>query len=472
MRTQPVHHRHLLAAAICLCLAPAAFAAQPEVNAEREAITVGTEAAAYTLRLSYPDGRSSERVMLAGESFAIDAASPGGLLADGVYQFEAHPITGLRERADGDAVPQATKTAHAPMAAESGSFQVYQGRIVVADSEAPKQGDQDFGVRMKDQVIPDDLIVQSSACVGQDCVNGENFGFDTLRLKENNLRLHFDDTSSSGSFPSNDWTLIANDSSNGGANYFAIEDRTAGRHVFEVRAGAPANSLFVDASGRIGIKTSTPVVNLHVAEGNTPAIRLEQNGSSGFTAQTWDVAGNEANFFVRDVTNGSRLPFKIKPGAPTDSLFIGANGNIALGSANPTAKLDVYGTTNLRANAASLSFIGIDHSFFQWFPNGFSSGRKGYMGFGDPSLPTLSLVNEANTGNVVVVPGSGGFLGVNTFSPTSPLDVAGNRLRIRNSLTPASSNAACSQGEISWDPDYVYVCVANNLWRRSALSPF
>ena len=46
-----------------------------------------------------------------------------------------------------------------------------------------------------DEVIPDDLIVQGSNCVGFDCVNNENFGFDTVRLKENNTRLKFDDTS-------------------------------------------------------------------------------------------------------------------------------------------------------------------------------------------------------------------------------------------------------------------------------------
>src|SRR6185436_9021800 len=34
-----------------------------------------------------------------------------------------------------------------------------------------------------DQVIPDDLIVQSSNCFGFDCVNNESFGFDTIRLK-------------------------------------------------------------------------------------------------------------------------------------------------------------------------------------------------------------------------------------------------------------------------------------------------
>src|ERR1700712_6015651 len=79
---------------------------------------------------------------------------------------------------------------------------------------------------MADTVIPDDLIVQGSACVGLDCVNGESFGFDTIRLKENNTRLKFDDTSVSAGFPANDWQITANDSASGGASYLAFDDVT------------------------------------------------------------------------------------------------------------------------------------------------------------------------------------------------------------------------------------------------------
>ncbi|MDM7930876.1 hypothetical protein [Tabrizicola sp.] len=84
---------------------------------------------------------------------------------------------------------------------------------------------------MADQVIADDLIVTGSACVGFDCVNNENFGFDTLVLKENNLRIFFDDTSNSSSFPANDWRIVINDSANGGSSFF-LRSRTQpqGRH--------------------------------------------------------------------------------------------------------------------------------------------------------------------------------------------------------------------------------------------------
>ena len=193
------------------------------------------------------------------------------------------------------------------------------------------------------QVITTDLIVQGSECVGVDCSSSESFGFDTLRLKENNLRIHFDDTSSSASFPKNDWRISINGSNNGDASYFAVEDATAGRVPFRIEAGAISNALYVDSEGDVGVGTASPVVEVHTVDGNTPTLRMEQDGSSGFTPQTWDVAGNETNFFIRDVTNQSKLPFRIKPGAPDNSIFIAADGDVGMGTADngPNATLHI-----------------------------------------------------------------------------------------------------------------------------------
>ena len=212
----------------------------------------------------------------------------------------------------------------------------------------------------KDFVINDDLIVDGSACIGFDCVNGESFGFDTIRLKENNLRIKFDDTSTAASFPRNDWQLTANDSANGGASKFSIDDISGNRTPFTVEANARSHSLYVDDGGRIGSRTSTPSVEIHTIDGDTPTLRLQQDGSSGFAPQTWDVAGNETNFFVRDVTNGSTLPFRIRPGAPSSAIFIDVSGDVGMGTSSPGDDLHVLATdatdTTLRienSNAAA-----------------------------------------------------------------------------------------------------------------------
>jgi hypothetical protein len=253
---------------------------------------------------------------------------------------------------------------------QSGAFQIQNGAIVPSNLVEPGTRSRGAGprsmttdafrkvdwlyddpaVRQVDQVIPDDLIVQGSLCVGLDCVNNESFGFDTIRLKENNTRIKFDDTSTSAGFPANDWQLTANDSASGGSSKFSIEDITGSKVPFTITAGAATNSIFVDSTGRLGLRTSTPVLDVHVNTSNTPAIRLEQNGSGGFTAQTWDIAGNEANFFVRDVTGGSHLPFRIRPGAPTSSIDISASGQVGVGTASPSAKLHVFDNTNGATN--------------------------------------------------------------------------------------------------------------------------
>jgi hypothetical protein len=38
------------------------------------------------------------------------------------------------------------------------------------------------------------------------------------------------------------------------------------------------------------------------------------------------------------------------------------------------------------------------------------------------------------------------------------------------SSPPASSSATGITGEITWDNDYIYMCVATNTWKRSQLT--
>lgn len=202
------------------------------------------------------------------------------------------------------------------------------GRGNFRDMDPGKLGDVD-GDTTRDYMINDDLIVDGSLCTGVDCANGETFGFDTIRLKENNLRIKFEDTSNISNYPTNDWQISANETIDGGLDKFSIEDVDAGRTPFTIEAGARTNSLYVNRSGRIGIGTSTPNTHVHTVYSDTPTVRLEQDSSGGWMAQTWDVAGNESHFFVQDITHGSRRPFRIEPGAPSSSLFVLASGDVS-----------------------------------------------------------------------------------------------------------------------------------------------
>lgn len=61
-------------------------------------------------------------------------------------------------------------------------------------------------------------------------------------------------------------------------------------------------------------------------------------------------------------------------------------------------------------------------------------------------------------------------LGDNNNTPTGVLDVADNKLRVRNAQTPATTGAAGNQGDIAWDANYLYVCTATNTWKRVAIA--
>lgn len=41
---------------------------------------------------------------------------------------------------------------------------------------------------------------------------------------------------------------------------------------------------------------------------------------------------------------------------------------------------------------------------------------------------------------------------------------------ISTSSTPASASAAGTAGQISWDANYIYICISTNTWKRAAVA--
>ena len=442
-----------LAAALMLaCLIPSTFAQSVSdasklavVSSDGSAVkwSVNVPFSNLTLIVSAPGGAVIRREFGSGVSPDFTAASIGAAaLADGQYSYELRLTPGsingvrLKTRKPGD--PDAAGTPEGRAAdqtgnkfVQSGSFSVHGGRVFVG---APEEGIEPVSIRSvgkfsgqskdtlgvpvpNDVVTADDSIIQGSQCVGLDCVNNESFGFDTVRLKENNTRLAFVDTSTSAGFATRDWRLRANDSGSGGKNAFFIDDMgdaSTGSDIpvsspVTVTAGAPTNSFVIDSSGRIGLRTSTPGLDIHVLTNDTPAIRLDQSGQS-FTAQTWDIGANEANFFVRDLTGGSRLPFRIRPGAPTSSVDIGADGSVSFAKGIKLPPLDNNGvpTGTPVDQTAVLSPLG---------PN-YSTHVMGAIGTVDES--STAIVDLDNANGVSVKTGSAGTVTMRyNISPNS-----------------------------------------------------
>jgi hypothetical protein len=333
--------------ALTLLLNFNAMAEQPTVNiTDNERLFITTElnkTASYQVTLSGPNNFYLRKTFKPGSliSFDLNALPSDGLIkTEIIEQPFVEQKTQELARVKGDTFFESTPIENIL----NMNFRLNSNDLIEnIDKENDYQDKSE--ITLKAQTIATDLIVQGSTCVGFDCSSSESFGSDTIRLKENNLRIHFDDTSNSASFASNDWRLEANATTNGGAEYFSIVDATANRTPFTIEAGASNNSLYVDDAGNIGIGTNSPVVETHIVDGDTPTLRLEQNGSSGFGSQTWDVAGNETNFFVRDVNAGSKIPFKIRPGSNDNQIVIHSN-KIGFNELSPQQDLHIKKSGN------------------------------------------------------------------------------------------------------------------------------
>ena len=208
--------------------------------------------------------------------------------------------------------------------------------------------------------------VFGNLCVGLDCTSSETFGLDVLKLKDINVRIDFNDVSSSGGFPNNDWRITINSPLNGGPDFFAIDDSTNQIRPFLIEDRAQDDALVVSdqggdgsAGGYIGIGTQDPLMEMHLFHGDSPGLRIEQDGTEGFGAYAWDVAGNEANFFVRDVTatgSGAEvIPFRIRAGTPSGTLTLDG-ANVGLGTISPSTTLHLQSDSpGLRVENSSTS---------------------------------------------------------------------------------------------------------------------
>jgi hypothetical protein len=452
-----------------------------------------------SLRVTGPNGVMFQKEFASGSVPSFRMQDVEGELADGAYTFELRMIQRISDSvkkqlaaaraADDDAaIARIQKSAGIrEETVQSGTLTVKNGSFINSANEepayrpakataAPSTGTPGTAATHNptalDQVIADDLIVQGSLCVGFDCVNGEGFGADTIRLKENNLRILFMDTSTSAGFATTDWQLTANDQASGGAEKFSIDDITNSKTPFTVTGNSPTNSIFVASSGKVGFRTASPGLDLHISTGDTPAIRQEQTNASGFTAQTWDIGGNEANWFVRDLTGGSRLPFRIRPGAGTSSIDIASDGDVGISTASPNAfaKLDVFDSVQ---NKARITFTG--QEFFA--PSNTSTDgvamilgtnrtNNRQMWIADTAAMAINSTNKVirflpNTAEIsaiatdggtvkdLLLQSAGGSVGVGIAVPLSKLHVNGGDIRVSN-------GSFIDDGTTLNVPDYVF----------------
>ncbi|MGH6925562.1 MAG: hypothetical protein ACRED5_17680 [Propylenella sp.] len=311
------------------------------------------------------------------------------------------------------------------------------------------------GQAAADDVVNDDQIVIGRECVGFSCVNGEAFDFDTIRLRDVNNRIGFIDTSVAAGVSTRDWRIEANSSASGGASYLALKDMgntstgaEGGTALLYLSAGAPANSIFVSPSGRVGFGTSAPLTEFHIRTGSQPVIVLEQDGSGGLTPWLWQMGGSADGFFVVDQTS-DQIPFQIFPNAGHDRLIL-RNGAVGMGTLNPTANLEIVGGTGFKSG-----FAGAAVEFL----------ARGDLGFGLVGTDTNHPLHLRVTNTPRMVLATSGNVGVGTTTPAAQFHTTGT-VRFAGVANCASGIRSSAAGDLS--------CIASSAQLKNiagALSP-
>ena len=133
-------------------------------------------------------------------------------------------------------------------------------------------------------------------------------------------------------------------------------------------------------------------------------------------------------------------------------IYIDNAGNLTAGSTvalSCSVCIAISGVTSFPSDALPLYRWSVTNGNFD--PNGGNDFRA--------MLATKNLV--AGTG-VLISESSG----------TSTVSLDPSLVSLHVLTPPASSNAACSSGQFSYNTTYYYICVANNTWMRLSLSSF
>ncbi len=150
----------------------------------------------------------------------------------------------------------------------------------------------------------------------------------------------------------------------------------------------------------------------------------------------------------------------------------------AVGSTGGTQRLTILGSWNTAGAWAPALTIQTDSRISTAMPvllnNGshasnnayhFASWNNGCIGWASTGTITLSSALDTAFKRV-----SAGLVEINNGTAGTYRDLVLRNLRMSAPTVPVSSTDTGSEGQVSWDANYIYVCTATNTWKRATLA--
>lgn len=261
-------------------------------------------------------------------------------------------------------------------------------------------------------------------------------------------------------------------------SYYGVSFYKQNNHIFNNNYVANNGyfGLYAFESANNSIQNNTFVANSQAANGVYDEIMLEGYSSdAAHPSSRTIIAGNtilinganKARYAINEATTGDGPNVVFGNIIPTP----GTAGMLNIKNTSTQTFIDAQ-TAQVISGAKTFTATVTGDQGFAVSP---SAALSTGMGLDAPfGTAALRFFNGNTGGNIQLVAPNGNldaYIGGNAvFSVTSTEVVAQNKFRIATTTTPASATMAGTIGTVAWDSNYMYVCVADNTWKRSALS--
>ncbi|MCX6761760.1 MAG: tail fiber domain-containing protein, partial [Candidatus Moranbacteria bacterium] len=220
-----------------------------------------------------------------------------------------------------------------------------------------------------------------------------------------------------------------------------LPSTTATSRYIELSANGANGGLTVLGNGNVGIGTTGPGAALHLYRADTSNSQLViQNKVADYTTGTaglrFDVVGDlqtghiYSSFVAPGTWDKSFMRFQVpnSSGTLTDTMTL-TNGNVGIGTTNPTALLSVGATSQFQVSSAgAITSVGVNSG------SGLIQGTGGLTITGTVTLPSSSITN-LNLANSTI---SGIALGSNLATLTIGTHLTGTSFNGSTGVTIAT----------------------------------
>jgi len=258
-------------------------------------------------------------------------------------------------------------------------------------------------------------------------------------------------------------------------------------------------------AGSIGIGESSPEEELHIRKVGGPALLLHDYSANndGTTYSAINFWGSTDAYAA--ATPSAQIKFeRTTAGAISDIIFSArgvaggstfgeamridgsAGGKVGIGTSAPVGKVSIQDGSGFAI------WAGADVDADTLTNNTRKFVRIGMPHYTNAEEPFSLIVGDSDgTDNFVKIGGGTSqgnaateiiFYTVSTGDTTTTgteraridkwgkFDMSGSTFRLRSSETPASASAPGNEGDVCFDVNYMYRCVATNTWKRTALN--